>query len=217
MFIEKKVDKEILNEELNEKKNLLKKSIKKKIQKNIEKKKDKEKIPTKITPTQTVLKLHGGLKKIKGKNADSYSMTKKIINDTFDTEKMLSMITGDVWKQNTDEEKKEVLRIFEEYVTKNYIKRFSKIKNPDFEILVEKKIGAYVMVKTHLKIGEKEKVSINYLLSSQGSQWKIFDVLLAGSISEIATKKSEFKLFLENGNINPLIEALKKKNKGLLN
>ena len=54
-------------------------------------------------------------------------MTKKIINDTFDTEKMLSMITGDVWKQNTDEEKKkEVLRIFEEYVTKNYIKRFSK-------------------------------------------------------------------------------------------
>ena len=56
----------------------------------------------------------------------------------------------------------------------------------------------------------KEEVSINYLLSSQGSQWKIFDVLLAGSISEIATKKSEFKLFLENGNINPLIEALKK-------
>ena len=54
-------------------------------------------------------------------------MTKKIINDTFDTEKMLSMITGDVWKQNTDEEK-EVLRIFEEYVTKNYIKRFSKIR-----------------------------------------------------------------------------------------
>ena len=53
-----------------------------------------------------MLKLHGGLKKIKGKNADSYSMTKKIINDTFDTEKMLSMITGDVWKQNTDEEKK---------------------------------------------------------------------------------------------------------------
>ena len=68
-------------------------------------------------------------------------MTKKIINDTFDTEKMLSMITGDVWKQNTDEEKKEVLRIFEEYVTKNYIKRFSKIKNPDFEILVEKKLS----------------------------------------------------------------------------
>ena len=28
------------------------------------------------------------------------------------------------------------------------------------------------MVKTHLKIGEKEKVLINYLLSSQGSQWE---------------------------------------------
>ena len=59
-----------------------------------------------------MLKLHGGLKKIKGKNADSYSMTKKIINDTFDTEKMLSMITGDVWKQNTDEEKKRSAKNF---------------------------------------------------------------------------------------------------------
>ena len=37
-----------------------------------------------------------------------------------------------------------------------------------------------------------------------------FDVLLAGSISEIATKKSEFSGFIRDGKISPLIEALKK-------
>ena len=47
-------------------------------------------------------------------------------------------------------------------------------------------------------------------------EWKIFDVLLAGSVSEIATKKSEFKSFIADGNINPLIDALKKKNKTLI-
>ena len=38
----------------------------------------------------------------------------------------------------------------------------------------------------------------------------------AGSISEIATKKSEFKSFIQDGDINPLIEALKQKNKVLI-
>ena len=56
-----------------------------------------------------------------------------------------------------------------------------------------------------------EKVSISYLLSLKSQEWKIFDVLLAGSVSEIATKKSEFKSFIVDGNINPLIDALKKK------
>jgi ABC-type transporter MlaC component len=36
--------------------------------------------------------------------------------------------------------------------------------------------------------------------------------LLAGSISEIATKKSEFSSFIRDGKITPLINALKKKN-----
>ena len=61
-----------------------------------------------------------------------------------------------------------------------------------------------------------EKVSISYFLSSKRQEWKIFDVLLAGSVSEIATKKSEFKSFIADGNINPLIDALKKKNKTLI-
>ena len=53
------------------------------------------------------------------------------------------------------------------------------------------------MVKTHLKIGEKEKVSINYLLSSQGSQRKIFDVFLVGSIRKQKNLNLNFFLRME--------------------
>ena len=73
------------------------------------------------------------------------------------------------------------------------------------------------MIKSHLILSDDEKVSINYLLSLKNEKWKIFDVLLAGSVSEIATKKSEFKSFIKDGDINPLIEALSKKNKILIN
>ena len=70
----------------------------------------------------------------------------------------------------------------------------------------------YIIVKSILKVEDSENIKIDYLLSKDGKSWKIFDILLAGSVSEIATKKSEFRSFIKNGNLDKLIEALRKKN-----
>ena len=50
------------------------------------------------------------------------------------------------------------------------------------------------------------------LLHLKDNTWKIFDVLLDGSVSEIATKKSEFRIYIKEKKIDELIEALKKFN-----
>jgi len=211
---EKKETKEIIKEKLD------KKQIIKEKKKVIEPKKNVQKLEKKNTkisePTQTISKLHQGLKKISGQNVGIYNTTKKLITETYNTEKMLKMIIGDSWKNLNKEIKKEIINVFEEYIAKNYIKRFSKIKNLQFSSLEEKKIGNYKTVKSNLILENDEKISISYLLSPKRQEWKIFDVLLAGSVSEIATKKSEFKSFIVDGNINPLIDALKKKNKTLI-
>ena len=166
--------------------------------------------------TQTILELHQGLKDISGKNSTVLKSTTKLIKETYYTEEMLNMIIGNSWKNADNQTKKKMIDVFEEYIAKNYIKRFSKIKYPQFSNLEEKKVGKYKMIKSNLILSKDEKVSINYLLSLKNEKWKIFDVLLAGSVSEIATKKSEFKSFIKDGDINPLIEALSKKNKILL-
>ena len=57
---------------------------------------------------------------------------------------------------------------------------------------------------------------MDYLLSSKNNVWKIFDVLLDGSISEIATKKSEFRIFIKEKEIDSLIDALKRFNSQVL-
>ena len=46
-----------------------------------------------------------------------------------------------------------------------------------------------------------------------GKRWRIFDILLDGSISEIATKKSDFKKIIEEKGFKGLISDLKLKNK----
>ena len=52
---------------------------------------------------------------------------------------------------------------------------------------------------------------IHYLFSKVDNDWKIFDVLLEGTISEIATKKSEFKKIIDENGVSSLAKSIKKK------
>ena len=191
--------------------------VKKTNEKKIAKLKEKLGSPG-LDPINTVNELHEGLVKVSKKEMYDYKKFMPIINDTYDIEKMLNMILGNAWKNSNLEEKNEISLAFAEYITKNYLKRFIKIKDVKFKIEEKKSIkNKFIMIKTTLTPNNKDAVSINYLLSNKNGRWKIFDVLLAGSVSEIATKKSEFSSFLKDGKIKNLIDALNKKNSTLLN
>ncbi|MAZ06992.1 MAG: hypothetical protein CMM99_00790 [Rickettsiales bacterium] len=171
-----------------------------------------------LDPVDTINELHEGLIKVSKKEIYDYKKFMPIINNTYDIEKMLNMILGNAWKNSNLEKQKKISLVFEEYVAKNYLKRFVKIKDVKFKIKEKKNIkNKFIIVKTNLIPYNGDEVSINYLLVNKNGKWKIFDVLLAGSVSEIATKKSEFSGFLKEGKIDKLIEALNKKNSILLN
>ena len=176
-----------------------------------EKKKIKPKTTSTINdPQNTVNQLHEGLKKISN---DDLNQVSDLINKTYNIEKMIAMIIGDIWEKMNKEIKKKLLKVFQEYIAKNYIRRFKKIKNFELKSIKKKKFGnKYTLVKTKLIVDKSDEVLINYLLGIKEGKWKIFDVLLAGSISEIATKKSEFRKFLKDEKIDDLINALEKKN-----
>ena len=163
-------------------------------------------------PVMTVNFLHEGIKKINAnKNLDLMDIL-KIIDQTYDAEKMLKMIIGEDWNKIESNKKKELIVVFKRYISKNYLKRFTKIKEISFENEEKEKISPELfLIRSNFFI-KKEKVSIDYLLSLKNNSWKIFDVLLDGSVSEIATKKSEFHIFIKEKRIDSLIDALKKFN-----
>ena len=164
------------------------------------------------TPEEVVNNLHTGLKKVSEKISDSPTDLINLVKNTYNAEKMITKIIGDTWKKTNKKDQQEIVIIFQEYIAKNYFKRFKKIKNPTFNYKESKKISEKLMLIKTILVVDKEEVSINYLLIFDKNQWRIFDVLLAGSISEIATKKSEFSGFIRDGKISPLIDALKKQN-----
>ena len=163
-------------------------------------------------PMMTVNFLHEGLKQISSNNNSDLKNVLKVINRTYDAEKMLKMIIGADWKNQENEKKKELIIVFKEYISKNYLKRFSKINDVSFSNEKKEKISSdFFLVRSNLII-KQEKISIDYLLHLKDNTWKIFDVLLDGSVSEVATKKSEFRIYIKEKKIDELIEALKKFN-----
>ena len=163
-------------------------------------------------PMMTVNFLHEGLNKISSNNNSDLKNVLKVINKTYDAEKMLKMIIGAGWKNQENEKKKELIMVFKKYISKNYLKRFSKINDVSFSNEKKEKISSdFFLVRSNL-IMKQEKIRLDYLLHLKDNKWKIFDVLLDGSVSEVATKKSEFRIFIKEKKIDELIEALKKFN-----
>ena len=163
-------------------------------------------------PEMTVNFLHEGLKKINSNNNSNFNNVLNLVDHTYNSEKMLKLIIGADWKKLESNKKKELIMVFNRYISKNYLNRFSKIQEISFEDEEKEKISSEVfLVKSNFVIN-KEIISIDYLLSLNKNSWKIFDVLLDGSISEIATKKSEFRIFIKEKKIDSLIDALKKFN-----
>ena len=78
-------------------------------------------------------------------------------------------------------------------------------------MLGETKIKHGVLVRTQIVRPNDAPVSINYILHDNDEAWQIRDVYLGGSISELATRRSEFTGILRSQGVDGLIAVLNKK------
>ena len=211
-------EKDIVNTNTKKNENIEKSEVKKKINPlslDFESKKS-DSLKAFEDPIMTVNFLHEELKKISSTNDTDLKNLLNVINRTYDAEKMLKMIIGKDWENQEIEKKEELIIVFKKYISKNYLKRFSKIDDVSFRNEKKEKISSELFLVRSNLIIKQEKISMDYLLSIKNNVWKIFDVLLDGSISEIATKKSEFRIFIKEKEIDSLIDALKKFNSQVL-
>ena len=140
-------------------------------------------------------------------------MIDDVVKNSYDLEKMGKMIIGVHWKQINTATKHEFIDVFKRYISVNYFRRFNKINKLNFKYQKVQVIGDQFRLAGVILTADSEKVKIDYLLGFKNKQWKIFDVLLDGSISEIATKKSDFKKIINDKGVTGLIKNLRIRNK----
>ena len=103
------------------------------------------------------------------------------------------------------------LALYGRYVAAVYATRFDGYSGERLEVLGEQKIKRGTMVKSQIVKSDGEPVSINYMVHDNAVGWQVRDVYLTGTISELATRRSEFATILRSGGIDSLIASLNKK------
>ena len=161
-----------------------------------------------------VNELHESLIKISNKtiNSDNLTLIDDVVKNSYDLEKMGKIIIGVDWKQMDTKSKKEFINVFKRFISVNYFRRFNKINELDFKHQTVELIGDKFKLARVILTADNEKLKIDYLLGFKNEKWKIFDVLIDGSISEVATKKSDFKKIIKEEGVSGLVKNLRIRN-----
>ncbi len=165
-------------------------------------------------PTQSIDRLHAALLDIM-KNAEALGYDGRaaklapIIPRHFDVPFMAEKSVGPYWKRATDVERERFLDAFLRFMVANYAGQFDDWTGQTFETLGEEPARMDTrIVRTRLLDPTDENVELNYRMRRTEEGWKIIDVYLDGTVSELALRRSEFSGIVKRENFSALIAAL---------
>lgn len=134
-----------------------------------------------------------------GSAKSRYEKLKPAVEKAFDLPAMTAAAVGPAWATASDADKKALTDAFARMTIANYAKNFDSYSGEKFTVEPASIArGSDHFVKSKLKTSS-ETIAFNYRLHQVGSEWKITDVLLAGNISQMAQKRSDFAATLSSG------------------
>lgn len=169
------------------------------------------------SPRPTVEAFHVALLEIM-KSADTLGFQGRIdrlaplMKETFDLDFMASKTVGSHWRKLSDADKERWARVFARMTTANYAGRFTGFTGESFVTTgVEEAARGTRMVLTKIVLPEDEDVQINYRLRMKNGEWKVIDVYLNGTVSELALRRSEYSSALKREGLDELIASIETK------
>jgi phospholipid transport system substrate-binding protein len=136
-----------------------------------------------------------------------YAKIAPAIAQSFDIPLMTRLAVGPEWNTLSPAQQAEVTQAFQRYVAAVYAERFDSYAGEQLNVTGEEASPGGTVILSQIVKSDGEPVHINYLMRDN----KIADVYLNGTISELATRRSEFGSILKAQGINGLITALNNK------
>ena len=140
-----------------------------------------------------------------------YQKLEPVVRGTFDVPFMARLSVGPTWRNLTPEQKRRAVQAYSRYIAAIYASRFDDYAGEKLEVLGQQQIKHGTLIKTHIVKSNGEPVAINYVVHDNDNAWQIRDIYLSGSISELATRRSDFANILRTSGIDGLIDSLNKK------
>lgn len=138
------------------------------------------------------------------------------VRQDFDLSAMTQMAVGPSWARLTPAERQQVTEAFARYTVATYADHFSKNNGDRLEVAGEKKMPYGTIVETRIVQADGDQTAINYLMRQNGNEWRIADIYLQGTISQIANLRSQFSSVVLRGGAQALVDTLNRKTASLV-
>ena len=137
-----------------------------------------------------------------------YEKLKPAVEKAFDLQAMTAASVGPAWASASEADKKALTDAFSRMTIANYAKSFDSYSGEKFTVEPASVArGSDKFVKSTMKTSS-ETIAFNYRTHQVGSDWKITDVYLAGNISQMAQKRSDFAATLASGGPSALTKRI---------
>ena len=171
------------------------------------------------SPTTVVRNFYAQLSTVMKQGPDlgfsgRYKKLEPVLQQAFNFPLMTKFAVGLVWNDATKAEQEQITKAFSQFSVATYASRFAQYNDEQFTVGEEKPASDGKIVETTLKPKDGEAVALNYLLrKDDAGKWRIVDVFLNGSISELATRRAEFSSVIKRDGIGALVNSLGEKSK----
>ena len=144
-----------------------------------------------------------------------YKRLQPAMEAAFDLEQMTRIVVGGRWAKLSEGERKEVVDLFRRFSVSTYASEFTGYDGEQFEVDGDSAQASGTIVETRIVFKKGAPIELNSLLRQTPPGWRIVDVYLDGSISELARRRAEFASIMRSHGVDGLIALLKKKNEEL--
>jgi phospholipid transport system substrate-binding protein len=140
-----------------------------------------------------------------------YAKLEPVVRQAFDVPYMTKVAVGAGWDGLTPVQQAALADAFGDFIAATYARRFDGYDGEKFVTQGEHPIGNAMLVQTQLIKSDGEPVALNYVARRDDGQWRVVDIFLTGTISELATRRSEFSSVFRASGYDGLLGALRQK------
>lgn len=149
------------------------------------------------------------------KNADALGLEGRrskiapAVEAAYDLRFMSEKILGRHWKTLPEPDHERWTATFARLTVATYAERMTDFTGQVFEVLrVEPSQRETAVVYTRVVTPKEEPIAINYRMRQNGAGWRIIDVYLNGTVSELALRRSEYAAVLQRDGFETLVASI---------
>lgn len=143
------------------------------------------------------------------KSRERLAILEDIIGKRFDYREMGKRTLGKHWRQFSEADRKEFVRLFQRFLSKTYAGNVDGYSGEQVHYLKERRKGNFAEVQTAVT-SDKSTASIYYRLLKSANAWKVYDVVIDG-VSLVKNFRSQFGRIIEAESAEGLLEKLRAK------